>query len=95
MMFSLFHGMSKAHPVGAAPSSGVEESKFENAGEPSAEELRDYRLRSPDRQPFLAGAPKKNSLLGSDDDVERLDEERKQHVNARGASSSLQTTSGA
>ena len=38
MMLSMFYSMPKVHPAGAAPSSGVEESKFENVDEPSAEE---------------------------------------------------------
>ena len=57
-MLSMFHSMSDVHPAGAAPSSGVEESKFEDSDEPSAKELRDYRLRFPNRQPFLNDAPK-------------------------------------
>ena len=43
--------------------SGVEESKFDDADEPSAQELLDYRLRFPNRQPFLADAAKINSPL--------------------------------
>jgi len=63
MMLSMFDSMSSAHPSGAAPSAGVEESKFDDADEPSAKELLDYRLRFPNRQPFLADAPKINSSL--------------------------------
>ena len=63
MMLSMFHSMSDVHPAGAAPSSGIEESKFEDSDEPSAEELRDRHLRFPNRQPFLADAPKINSPL--------------------------------
>ena len=61
MMLSMFDSMSSAHPPGAAPSAGVQESKFDDADEPSAQELLDYRLRFPNRQPFLADAPKINS----------------------------------
>ena len=63
MMLSMFHGMSAAHPAGSAPHSGVEESKFDDADEPSAQELLDYRLRFPNRQSSLADAAKINSPL--------------------------------
>jgi len=36
MMLSMFHSMPDVHPAGAAPSSGDEESKFEDPDEPSA-----------------------------------------------------------
>ena len=49
MMLSMFHSMPDVHPAGAVQSSGVEESKFEDPDEPSAGELRDYRLRFPNR----------------------------------------------
>ena len=62
-MLSMFHSMPDVNPIGAAPHSGFEESKFEDTDEPSAEELLDYRLRFPNRQPFLAGAAKINSPL--------------------------------
>ena len=63
MMLSMFRSMPDVHPDGAAPPSGVGESKFEDPDAPSAEELRDYRLRFPNRQPFLADAPRVNSPL--------------------------------
>ena len=63
MMLSMIHSMSDEHPPGTAPQAGVEESKFDDADEPSAQELLDYRLRFPNRQPFLADAAKINSPL--------------------------------
>ena len=59
----MFNSMPDVHLAGAAPSSGVEEGKFEDSDEPSAEELRDYRLRFLSRQPLLTDAPKINSPL--------------------------------
>ena len=63
MMLSMIHSLSDEHPPATAPQVGVEESKFDDADEPSAQELLDYRLRFPNRQPFLADAAKINSPL--------------------------------
>ena len=63
MMLSMIHSLPDEHSPATAPQSGVEESKFDDADEPSAQELLDYRLRFPNRQPFLADAAKINSPL--------------------------------